>query len=132
MPEINTISTARGQAKNALHGAFEPKTAGLINAGHIEPKAATHARLMSGPDSRRALPYGMWTCADGREVLFNRSYQPLWQRRPGGRIEAADPCEYVLFKGRAQFFYSDWDRDKRVPLAKAAFAKWCGASPTVH
>ena len=25
------------------------------------------------------LPYGMWTCADGREVLFNRFYEPIMQ-----------------------------------------------------
>ncbi len=29
------------------------------------------------------LPYGKWTCADGREVLFNRSYMPIWERHHG-------------------------------------------------
>ena len=28
------------------------------------------------------LPYGRWTCADGRVVLFNRYYEPIWHR-PG-------------------------------------------------
>ena len=23
-------------------------------------------------------PYGKWTCEDGREVLFNRRYKPIW------------------------------------------------------
>jgi len=32
---------------------------------------------------RCTLPYGCWTCADGREVLFNRHYQPIWQRHHG-------------------------------------------------
>jgi hypothetical protein len=36
------------------------------------------------PPMRVALPYGMWTCADGREVLFNRNYDPIWGRRGKG------------------------------------------------
>jgi RecA-family ATPase len=31
---------------------------------------------------RDRCPYGKWTCADGREVLFNRSYWPILERRP--------------------------------------------------
>ena len=30
------------------------------------------------------LPYGRWRCADGREVLFNRFYEPIWERT--GRV----------------------------------------------
>jgi hypothetical protein len=41
------------------------------------------------------LPYGIWICADGREVLFNRAYTPIWQRRPGQTAEPADPSERV-------------------------------------
>jgi hypothetical protein len=37
------------------------------------------------------LPYGIWICADGREVLFNRAYSPIWQRSPGQLAEPADP-----------------------------------------
>src|ERR1019366_697539 len=32
---------------------------------------------------RYRMPFGKWTCADGREVLFNRNYKPIWQRYPG-------------------------------------------------
>ena len=28
------------------------------------------------------MPYGKWTCADGREVLFDRNYTPMNERRP--------------------------------------------------
>jgi hypothetical protein len=40
--------------------------------------------LTRGSDFRRRndLPYGKWTCPDGREVLFNRFYEPIWQRHP--------------------------------------------------
>ena len=30
----------------------------------------------------KRLPYGRWRCADGREVLFNRGYTPLWPPLP--------------------------------------------------
>jgi hypothetical protein len=44
----------------------------------------------------RAIPaifaYGKLICADGREVLFNWSYQPIWQRSgPGKTATEADP-----------------------------------------
>ena len=28
-------------------------------------------------------PYGAYVCADGRQVLYDRHYKPIWQRRPG-------------------------------------------------
>jgi len=40
---------------------------------------------------RRWLPYGMWTCADGRQVLFNRGYRAIWERLPGRAAEKAFP-----------------------------------------
>jgi hypothetical protein len=45
------------------------------------------------PPDRRL--YGRWRCYDGREVLFNRSYQPLWERRAGQPVEMANPSEWV-------------------------------------
>lgn len=40
------------------------------------------------------LPYGVYTCADGREVLFDRDYIPLVQRR-GTVLEAANEDVWV-------------------------------------
>jgi hypothetical protein len=37
---------------------------------------------------RARCPYGLWTCPDGREVLFNRDYRSVLERR-GGRVTAA-------------------------------------------
>jgi len=34
-------------------------------------------------------PYGLWQWRDGREVLFDRNYDPLWKREPDGIIELA-------------------------------------------
>lgn len=39
-------------------------------------------------------PYGIWACRDGREVLFDRAYKPIWQCR-GGVVEVADRSEWV-------------------------------------
>lgn len=54
------------------------------------------------------LPYGIWICADGREVLFNRYYQPIWQRR-GLIASPIDRHEYIAFDSQ-QWFYTDRDR----------------------
>jgi hypothetical protein len=37
------------------------------------------------------LPYGRWTCTDGREILFNGFLEPIWGRRPGADATPADP-----------------------------------------
>ena len=50
--------------------------------------------------------YGSWRCYDGREVLFNRSYQPLWERRPGQPVEMANPKEWVNWDTET-FFWKD-------------------------
>ena len=46
---------------------------------------------------RLYLPYGKWTCADGTEVLFNRDYRPIWEKRPDGTVIAANPDEWIEF-----------------------------------
>jgi hypothetical protein len=43
-------------------------------------------------------PYGWWTCADGRQVIFNRQYWPILERRPGEPPKPADPCEAVAWR----------------------------------
>lgn len=69
----------------------------------------THHLLASPATEHRwtALPYGCWTCAAGREVLFNRFYTPIWQRLDGS-VLAADPDEWVRWTSQ-QWFYSDGD-----------------------
>jgi hypothetical protein len=55
---------------------------------------------------RLACPYGLWTCADGREVLFNRYYRPVYQRYPGQPAQTADPTEWVPHVSQ-QYFFND-------------------------
>src|SRR5271163_2062225 len=40
---------------------------------------------------RRQMPYGKWTYADGREVLFDRNYVPIFERMPSGPVSKAAP-----------------------------------------
>jgi hypothetical protein len=69
---------------------------------------------------RQTLPYGKWTCDDGREVLFNRDYKPMWQRLPHQQAESADPVEWVPHV-RQEWFYDD----SSVPWKNAASERRC-------
>ncbi len=60
------------------------------------------------------LPYGLWRCHDGREIVFNRLYQPLIVKTPTGEFQPADRGDLVRYV--AQFwFYDDGhvEREKR-------------------
>lgn len=52
------------------------------------------------------MPYGIWTCADGREVLFNRHYEPIYEKLPNGKVQAAHRYEWVPFI-KQDWFYTD-------------------------
>ncbi len=80
------------------------------------------------------LPYGKWTCADGREVLFNRGYKPIWQRL-GGCVSAADRNEWVKWE-KQEWFYTDFNspvkchgaskkkRDETIRRCEAILNAW--------
>jgi hypothetical protein len=56
---------------------------------------------------RETLPYGVYIGSDGRETLFNRSYQPMFTRATVN--EAPQPCKphtWIKFKDQA-FFFND-------------------------
>lgn len=50
------------------------------------------------------MPYGVWRCADGTEVLFNRRYDPMRRRLPDGSVQGVDPGERIDFVEQAWFF----------------------------
>jgi hypothetical protein len=41
------------------------------------------------------LPYGRWIARDGRVIIFNRGYQPIWERLPNGEILRANGGEWI-------------------------------------
>lgn len=55
---------------------------------------------------RLHLPYGKWKCADGREVLFNRDYCPIWERSPDGVVTPIEPDVYVDHED-SEFYFND-------------------------
>jgi hypothetical protein len=70
------------------------------------------------------LPYGKWICADEREVLFNRFYEPIYQRLPERPAEPADAKEQVPWKSQ-EWFYDDADSERRKrTAARAVLAEW--------
>jgi hypothetical protein len=60
------------------------------------------------------LPYGLWVCASGREVIFNRYYEPLWQR-VDDCVLPADSDEWVQWKTQG-WFYNDADTRNHADL----------------
>ena len=67
------------------------------------------------------LPYGVWSTLNGREILFNRKYVPLWQRMGGETPRRADPTEWVAF-AQQEWFYDDKTADKRGAARKVLCA----------
>ena len=91
----------------------------------------------NGPITRRMpramkmaieLPYGRWTCRDGREALFNRRYVPIWQRRLGEDATPADPSEWFTFTAETWLWpYDDdapWYRRETLARCEAALTAW--------
>jgi hypothetical protein len=70
------------------------------------------------------LPYGLWTCADGRQVLFNRRYRPLYQRSPNGVVSSADPSERVPWKDELWFYSSPSSEQEKRRNAIKALNDW--------
>jgi len=70
-------------------------------------------------------PYGIWQCRDGREVLFNHRYEPMWQRMPGVSATPADPTEHVKYTNQT-YLYGPGPTTMRQSKAagRAALRSW--------
>jgi hypothetical protein len=73
-----------------------------VPAGRVWDMRSEYPKLVQNNQSdpkficwKTFMPYGMYVCADGREVLFNRLYEPILQRRPGEGVSEIDRKEYV-------------------------------------
>jgi hypothetical protein len=55
---------------------------------------------------RLYLPYGKWKCDDGREVLFNRDYCPIWEKSADGSVAVIQPDVYVKHE-MSEHYYND-------------------------
>ena len=73
----------------------------MMNENLIQQKTERAAKL-----NGNVLPYGIWMCRDGREVLFNRNYWALWQKTPDGTVTKADPAAWVHWIEQDYFYDS--------------------------
>lgn len=75
---------------------------------------------------RHFMPYGLWVCANGREVLFDRQYRPLFERPAAGEpAVVADVCEWVMeIKGTERFYSDGTPEPEKRKRAIAALQKW--------
>jgi hypothetical protein len=57
---------------------------------------------------RLQLAYGKWTTANGREVVYNRRYRPIWHRLSAGEPwSRAEYAEFVRDIVGHEWFYND-------------------------
>ena len=82
-----------------------------------EPHRPSHADIEKMVAS---LPYGQWVCADGRVVIFNRRYSPLWERLSNGVVQRANAGEWVKWVSQSWFDLGSarYERDARERLRK--------------
>jgi hypothetical protein len=79
---------------------------------------------MTYREFRLRCPYGIWRCADGREVLFNRQYWPILERRPGEPVKPPNSKEWIRWIEQDYFFEdatSPW-HPRRYKVAAATLA----------
>ena len=96
------LETRRVQIKNVSRGG--------------RPSRISKSRFTRWND----LPYGVWTCADGRTVLFNRFYEPLIERTAGGRVVQSDPCEVIEWQSQSYFYEDHIQEPDKRKLAREA------------
>lgn len=88
-----------------MNGDILPPPGALTSCILDRPSAHMPAR---GPNSH--LPYGIWVCSDGTQLLFDRNYVPQWMR--AGDDEPAVPVpllpcgsgRWVNWQSRGYFF----------------------------
>jgi len=73
-------------------------------------------------------PYGIWACADGRQVLFNRDYLPILERYPGQPCRAANPREWIWWI-KQNWFFNDGTPHEQVAARIDFVLAWWGLPP---
>ena len=69
-------------------------------------------------------PYGIWACADGRQVLFNRDYLPILERYPGQPCHAANPREWVRWIKQNWLYNDGTPREQVAARIDFVLALW--------
>lgn len=64
----------------------------------------------------RHLPYGFYVDQDGNQILFNRRYQPIVGRTPGGWVYGVNPDTWIKCKEQ-RYFYDDGSLNPQDSIA---------------
>ncbi|WP_409478690.1 DUF5623 domain-containing protein [Pseudobdellovibrio sp. HCB154] len=76
---------------------------------------------------RRVLPYGLWTCEDGSQVLYNRDYKPIWVKLTNGTVTALETNTWVTYKENEYFFNDSnppWINKKTLAKCQGILQNW--------
>lgn len=70
------------------------------------------------------MPYGAWTDAAGREILFNRSYEPLWTRQ-NGVVSPIDPTDWIAgIKVQRWFYQGGKTTGQIIQIGTSVLMEW--------
>ena len=131
--------------RQGLDGEIEMQDGSALRRGFYRSRGGKEVYTTRREFRRKNdYPYGIWKCANGREVLFNWFMEPLWQRYPaaGGGFTIPELCvdpdervdyitsEYIYFD-RDETMSADYKvpEDYKLTLAKIALQDWGISSP---
>jgi hypothetical protein len=55
----------------------------------------------------KPFPIGCWHTSDGRQILFDAGYHPIWQRHRDGSIELVNPSKWIDDILYDEFFFHE-------------------------
>jgi hypothetical protein len=77
---------------------------------------------------RFSYPYGKWTAANGREVLFNRYYEPIYEKYPHEDTATTVKAWAIIPWTKQIFFFNDgnppWADKKTKELCCNILKSW--------
>jgi hypothetical protein len=106
----------------------------VIGAAFLEREfdiMRTRRRFDLSSLQRRELPYGVWTLADGGQVLFDRDYFPIWQRSAGAAVRVT-AWRWIHWVEQNHFFDDDnppWDDDATKKTCARVLADFVAGKP---
>jgi hypothetical protein len=80
-------------------------------------------------DRKALLPYGIWRCADGSELLFNRRYEVIHARDRRGKPLSIEPNSRVEWAEQKWYYTDVTPPFDKIRAGLAALAAWGIAAP---
>jgi hypothetical protein len=116
-----SVSRGQPQAVRVRAASINAETArrGLQIRGYVpaEPRRPSLADIERMLD---VLPYGRWIARDGRTIIFNRRYSPIWECLPDGTVQRANLNEWVDWVAQGWFDHGSMRYEK---TAREAYRK---------